>query len=271
MSNEQKTHFAKQNDAEKKSKLQLAQNLGSTILLWKKGAKERYSFKIKKVDRDNLLLFLDKSCLDSHKIKNVLYSFTLSGLSFFGKASITSSADQAVVLNYKDDLFKCERRLNFRLLTFPHYQTYVHLPIELDERTSSNVVSFQTGVSETGLFKNFLHILGESDDELFHEGYLKFRVLDLSVTGLSFKIGQVEKEIIEKSGLLKSVYLELDGREILIPEIQVKYIAPLVSGNDVAYKVGVEFFGVDLSTDQKIAKLINDSIRELESDFEELV
>ena len=73
-------------------------------------------------------------------------------------ASKYSASKKVVVIHGK--IFKSERRANFRLLTFPHHQVYLHIQTDDSELHESNVINFQTKVSETGIFKDFL-------DEIF--------------------------------------------------------------------------------------------------------
>ena len=75
-------------------------------------------------------------------------------------------------------LFKGERRSAYRLLTYPHHEVYIAIHIPDEEVDKSNVISLNSKMSQTNLFKNFLQIVDGDDNNQYREGYFPFRVLE---------------------------------------------------------------------------------------------
>ncbi len=271
MTDKPSTHFTKQNQKEMESRFQQLESKSKTITIWEKGKSVREKFSSMKFDKSQmaLLLSFDETGISNYLNSKVLYAFNINGVNYFGQGELTPVANNNYKLICNGDLFKSERRENFRLLTYPHYESYIQIPATEEEYEKSNVVSFQTKMSETSLFKNFLKIVDDKDTSA-KEGFTKFRVLDISVSGLAFQIGEIEKNYLEQQRVLKPVHIYFN-EDILIPAIEIRYIVPLIRGNGSAYKVGVQFLDVDTTTDQRLGKLINSAMRSFESDFEDFL
>ena len=171
-------------------------------------------------------------------------------------------------------IFKSERRANFRLLTFPHHQVYLHIQTEDTELQESNVINFQTKVSETGIFKNFLNIINDKDGgDRVLEGYIKLRVNDVSVTGLNLQLSELEKNKLPLKEDLGEVILEFNETHIPITGAQILYVLEGLARDKKTkiYKAGVQFLKLDMATDQKLAGLINKTLRHLETEFEDFL
>jgi len=271
MNKENSTYFTKQNRKEKESKLFQVFNNKLELIVWEKGKSYRDSFSCLDFNKENLQLVISSEKHEVSGNKNVLYTFTFNGVNYFGKGDLKEINGNRFKLDCSDDLFKSERRENFRLLTYPHHMAYVQFPQEVDEVQSENkIVSFQTGQSQTGLFKNFLNLVGEEEGEGVLEGFVKYRVLDLSVTGLAFLISELEKENLEKIKEIGPLKIEF-GQDIEIPKAEVRYVIPMLNRNIKSYKVGIKFKEIDLNTDQQLGRLINDAMRDFETEFEDFL
>jgi hypothetical protein len=269
MAAEKQTYFTKQNDKEKQSKLSQLSNASSKLTIWEKGSSVKETFFASDFERNEFILFISSSDKSSYINKKILYAFSINGVNYFGKGELQNLRENRFRLDCTDELFKSERRESFRLLTYPHHNSYIHIPQNSENTESSNIVNFKTKMSQTGLFKNFLEIVGDEGGDL-KEGFAKFRVLDLSVSGLAFQIGEIEKEILEGIKELSPVYVFFN-EEVEIPKIEIRYIVPMIQKSGIAYKVGVKFLGVDTNTDLHLGKLINSAMRDFESEFEDFL
>jgi hypothetical protein len=270
MTDKNSTHFTKQNLKEKESRFHTLARENSNLTIWEKGSKLREKFEVLSFLKSDqsLSLSIDET---TYAGKSVLFAFVLNGVNYFGEGNLSDLSGKKCVVDVSGDLFKSERRENFRLLTYPHYETHVQIPFEADENhTPSNVIGFDTKMSQTGLFKNFLKIVGDDEKVEVKENFARFRVLDISVTGLSFQIGEMEKEYLENIRILKPMHLFFQ-EEMIIPSGEIRYIVPLIRSNGSAFKVGVQFLDVDLNLDQKLGKFINKAMRSFESDFEDFL
>jgi hypothetical protein len=259
----------KQNDKEKVSRFSQLEKTQVEITIWEKGSSTREKFSSIRFNKDEMILIVTTSGT-SLSGKKVLYAFSINGVNYFGEAELNPSVSNTFNLDCSKDLFKSERRENFRLLTYPHYDVHIQIPFEENENIEkSNVVSFETGMSQTGLFKNFLQIVGD-DDKSIRKNHAKFRVLDLSVTGLAFQIGEIEKEYLEQKRVIPSTFLFFN-EEIHLPSIEIRYIVPLIRAHGNAYKVGIQFLDVNTTLDEKLGNLITKAMRSFESDFEDFL
>ncbi len=269
MTQDKQTYFTKQNDKEKQSKLGQVGSNSLEVTVWEKGSTIREKFTASEFHREDFYLILNSTVKSDNSNKGVLYSFSINGVNFFGKGDLKELQKNRYHLSCLDDLYKSERRENFRLLTYPHHDAYIQIPVEESEEEASNVVDFKTKVSQTGLFKNFLDIVGDEESNL-KDGFVKFRVLDVSVTGLAFQIGEIEKEFIEKQQFIEPAFVFFK-EELEIPKIEIRYIVPLIQRSGRAYKVGVKFIDIDTNIDLKLGNLINNAMRDFESEFEDFI
>lgn len=273
MSSEGNTYFQDQTEKEKTSRLTLLANNTSEVTIWCKGDKVRESFSAQEYSKDRVELVVvakSKSLLSG---KEVLYSFKINGLNYFGKGKLKTLNGKFYVLQATETLYKSERRNTFRLLTYPHHQVFIRLPIPEEEIESSNVVSMNSKMSETNLFKNFLTLIDEKTQIFYREGYFPFRVLDLSVTGLAFQTGEIESGFFPTDKKIEKVYLDFNGEEVEIPKCEVVYNVPVLHSNTQqrTKKIGLRFLDIDVNLDEYLGKLINGALRDVESDFEDFI
>lgn len=267
-----KTHFQTLLDREKISRLQKLCAESIKLMIWVKGTKEREHFIAKAYSEDRKSLVLSGNDKTSLHGKDVLYAFTLNGLNYFGKGRVLSTS--LIDLDCKSNLYKSEKRKNFRLLTYPHQKVFLNIKIDLKAQDGQgNVVDFKSGVSQTKLFKNFLDLMGSSEDDLEDDGSFSFRVLDLSVSGIGVIISDLNQELFSSGKIFQNVVLKIKGKRITIPEIKTLYTIDLVTQNKIQKlkKVALEFLNVDDNLDSRLSEVINTSLRDFEADFEEFI
>lgn len=265
------TSFTKQNLKEKQSRINNLLKNSEFLLVWEKGQSVKEKYQCYGFDKDKLQVTLEGDSQSKLLNKPILYSFMLSGVNYFGVGTLQSIQGKLFSLDCSGDLFKSERRSTYRLLTYPHHNVYVQIPVSPEELIKSNVINVQTGFSQTGLFKNFLEIVGGEDQEQLKEGFMRFRVLDLSVTGLAFQVSDLEKKYVDIGKKLNPIFMKFNGEEIAIPSSEVRYVIRMLKRTGKAYKVGVKFLDVDTAIDQFLGKKINDALRDFESEFEDLI
>jgi hypothetical protein len=278
MSKEPNVYFKQLSLQEKKSKLALLPRTKlNRITLWEKGSSDKYSLTVDEFFRSKNEYQVSGHLPEKVKSETILFTFELSGLHFFGKCDVVSSSNGKSFLEMKHDVFKSERRSNFRLLTYPHHEVFVSVKIDKEELKKSNVVNLKTKVSQTKLFKNFLSILEDAEntkslDQL--EDYLEFRVIDVSVTGLAFQFGEIENSFFKEVNVeLGQMYLNFNGECVSLAGGKILYKLDYLSQNkkNKLYKAGVRFTNVDTNLDSALGKIINKTMRSVESEFEDFL
>ncbi len=273
--NEGNVHFKALNRAEKISKISQACKLPSLkATIWVKG-ETKYEVSFQNFFQEQEEILIEGHIIDSIIGKDVLYSFDLNGLKLFGKGKLTTQTGNNVYLNFSGDLFKSERRINFRLLTYPHQEVYLHLPIETVSDEKGNLINLKTGISETGIFENFLEFIQqENEEESQIPNHLKIRVLDISVTGAALLLSEQEHDLLSKyENKFEKIILDFNGDLIEIPGCTILYSLDYeVQGKNVTYKKsGMKFENLDINLDEKLSSIINKTLRTLESEFEDFL
>jgi hypothetical protein len=269
-------YFKKLTALEKESKLlQLCRLNKSKLVIWEKGSKDKRSVSAKQFTKSNSSIELYGKLPDGLIDKEILLSFELSGLHFFGAAKVSSVSKKVFFIDFSNDLFKGERRANFRLLTYPHQDVYLYIQSP-QENSDSNLVSLKTGTTETGLFTHFLKILEDDKEESATklDGYVKLRVIDASVTGLAVQLSEIENKVLENNDQdLDEMILDFNGTRIKIPNgkfvYKLDFLAP--DKKTKMFKGGIQFLGVDTNLDEELANIINKTLRSLESEFEDFL
>jgi len=274
--NEPGVYFDKLTLDEKQSKLsQLARSVENKMTVWVKGSKTKYTFGPIGYNRasENVQVIGDphKDILN----REVLVAFQISGLNFFGKCRLSHlESNKDILVNFSGDLFKSERRSNFRLLTYPHQNIHLFVKVPIEKNSNSNLISLATKTNEMNLFRNFLKLVGDTEDTKEREGHLKLRVLDISVTGLAIQLGEIEKSVFENLDAdLGSMHLDFNGEMIEIPNGQMLYVLDFVAQDKKTkfYKGGIRFVDIDTNFDEKISSIINQTLRKLEYEFEDFL
>lgn len=266
------TYFQELNQQEKLSKLSNLVSNKHEITIWKKGEKEREKYVPLDFSRERVEIIIQSNS-SLKKNKDVLFSFKLNGLNFFGKGKIKYLNGKQYVLVVEDKLFKSERRSTFRLLTYPHHQVYIAIHIPDEEVSKSNVLSLNSKMSQTNLFKNFLKIINNDEEGKYREGYFPFRVIDISVTGLAFQIGELEASLFPEGRLVEEIFIDFNGEEIEIPKVKVVYNVSVLHSNTQqrTKKIGLHFLDIDTNLDLRLGAIINGALRDVESEFEDFI
>ncbi len=264
------TYFSKLDPKERLSRLiQLGQSKGN-VTLWVKGEKERFKFSVLEFDKESGEIILN-SKLDTFLYHtNLLCSFELRGMKFFFQVKPTKSDLGYSVLEATEDLYKAEKRKSYRLLTYPIYNIYAEFDLG-ESYEGGKVIDLKSRTSQTALFKNFLKLVENRDDERQHQN-IKYRIQDLSTSGMSLHIGELESQFFAKGLVYKNIQIQFPDEVVTIPEVKVIYIVDYVGGdkNLLKFKVGLNFTNLPTSLDDLLGGKINQLLREVDfnSDFE---
>ncbi len=269
-------YFSKQDPSEKLSRLSLLGTSRGTVTIWLKGKKEKHHFQVSKFDKDRGEIVLDTKD-NSFKVGDVvLCTFELRGMNFFSEVSFQISISGYAVLQFTNTLFKSERRTSFRLLTFPIYEVWADFDLGEVYEGGKVVDIKKRGSNQTGLFKNFLKLVGDDkseDSDL--SGKLKIRVQDLSTTGLAIHVGEIESKFFQKDLVFQNVGIRFTDEVIEVPKVKVMYVVDYISTdkNLKKFKVGLHFEEIPTTIDDLIGKKINRLLREndFNKDFENFI
>ncbi|WPU65205.1 PilZ domain-containing protein [Peredibacter starrii] len=268
------TFFSKQDPTEKLSRLSLLGSSRGTVIVWLKGKKEKHTYQVLKFDKDREEIVLDSKDTIFKAGETVLCSFELRGMNFFSETIFQVSISGYNVLQVKNILYKSERRSSYRLLTFPIYEVYVDFNLG-EAYVGGKVVDMKSRSSQTGLFKNFLQIVGDEKENTSPGEKLKIRVQDLSTTGMAIHVGELESKHFEKDMIFENVDIRFTDEVIQIPEVKVVYVVDYISNdkNIKKYKVGLHFNNLPTLIDDQIGKKINRLLREndFNKDFENFI
>lgn len=273
MTADKNVFFKALNESEKLSKLaQLPKSSKPDIVIWKKGESKKHKLKVSDFIRSKAEIKFTQDCPKEFLDSLVLFSFDLNGLSLFGRGKIIQRLDNQYWLVCKEELFKSERRKNFRLLTYPHHKVYINFKIGKEKIKSSNVLSIKGGTGgQTALFTNFLDMLEDKEPTFDASEYLRFRVIDISVTGLAFQFGKIEAEFFQDlEFVFENSIIEFNDKILTIPEIQVLYMQEgyALDKKTTITKAGAAFVNLDTNLDEELSFLINKTLRNIESEFE---
>jgi hypothetical protein len=266
------TFFSKQSPEEKLSRLSLLGSSKSEVLIWIKGKKERSSYNTLKFDKERMEVVLDSREVLFAPGTKVLCTFSLRNMDFFSEVVYQISIDGHGVLQFTDTLFKTEKRSSYRLMTFPIYE--VNAEFNLSEvYEGGKVVDIKNRSSQTGLFKSFLKLV-ETDEasDAALGSQLKIRVQDLSTTGMSIHVSELESQYFRKDFMFQNVNIIFKDLTIKIPEVKVVYVVDYISNdkNLKKFKIGLHFNNLPVTVDELIGKKINSLLREndFNKDFE---
>lgn len=269
------TFFSKLDPKEKESRLvQLGISKGQ-VTVWVKGEKQKHFFKVLEFDKQRNELILDTKQNIFAKGTQLLCSFELRGMYFFSEVTVNKSIVDFFLLEFKGQLFKSEKRASYRLLTYPIYD--VNAEFDLGEAyEGGKVVGIKNRQNQTGLFKNFLNLIEAPDQDKDPTKDVtqteKFRVQDLSATGLSLHISELEAGYFAKGISFKDVKIIFPDETIVIPEAKVVYLVDFIAGERKIkkFKVGINFPNNPITVDESLGRKINELLREIDfnKDFE---
>jgi hypothetical protein len=264
------TYFSKLDPKEKESRLlQLGSSKGE-VTVWVKGQKLKHKFSVIQFDfkRNEIILETNEEKFSAGT--SLLCSFDLRGLSFFCEVISNRSLMGHFILETKKDLYKSEKRSSYRLLTFPIYEVYAEFDLGKSYE-EGKIIDIRTRTSQTGLFKSFLKLVENKDDENQHQR-VKYRVQDLSAGGMSLQISELEADLFVKDFIFTNVVIQFRDESIVVPEVKVVYLVDYIAGdkNLKKYKVGLHFTNLPAIIDDQLGGKINKLLREIDfnKDFE---
>lgn len=267
------TYFSKQDPTETVSRLSLLGSSRGKIIVWTKGSKDKFTYSTLKFDKDRMEVVLDIKDESFKTGDTVLCTFELRGMNFFSEVIFHISVSGYPVLQFKNILYKSERRSSFRLLTFPIYQVWAEFDLG-EAYEGGKVVDLKSGLSQTNLFKSFLKIVGDQSDS-GDDSKLSIRVQDLSTTGMALHIGELETKYFKKDIVFHGVNLRFNDEVINVPKVKVVYVVDYLSSdkNLKKYKLGLHFENLPTAIDDHIGKKINQLLRQndFNKDFENFI
>lgn len=269
MTTSSQTSFTTLSTSEKKSKLRQIASQKSTCTLWIKGQKDRSTFKVKEYDKDLQQLAFHPEAMLLVGGAELLGSFELNGVDFFFKAKVLSQTKDALVLDAAGEFFKSERRQNFRLMAYPIYDITAGFKLT-ESYVGGKVVDIRNRSGQTGLFRSFLKLVDPSASDGLGET-LRFKVQDLSVTGLSLFVGEIELPHFKTGDVFEALKLSVQGELIEIPKARIVYVVDQIGHGEKGakkYKIGVHFENLPIETDQRLAGKINELLRQIDSNNE---
>jgi hypothetical protein len=266
------TYFSKQDPSETLSRLSLLGSSGGVVTCWVKGTKEKTNFKVLKFDKERMELMVDSQEKVFPEGTLVLCTFELRGMNFFSEVIFQVSVSGYAILHFKNILFKSERRTSFRLLTYPIYNVWAEFNLGKAYQ-GGVVIDFKTKSSQTGLFNNFLKLVGDKASGDASEGnLLRIRIQDLSTTGMALHVSDLENKYFHKETIFQNVNINFKDEIIVVPEVKVVYTVDYISPdkNLKQYKIGLHFENLPTTTDELIGKKINTLLRnnDFNKDFE---
>ncbi len=238
-----------------------------------KGKKNKYDFVVNKYDKDREEIVLDNKSDIFRSGDKILCTFELRGMNFFSEVVYLESISGHPVLHFNGVLFKSEKRSSFRLLTFPMYE--VNAEFDLGNiYEGGNVYDLKDRTNQTRLFKNFLKIVGNNNQDA-DVSKLTVRVQDLSTSGLSLHVSELEYQYFAKDLVFQNVGLNFKDETIIIPELKVVYVVDFISHDKgpKRFKVGIHFENLPAKIDDQIGKKINFLLRQnnQNKDFENFI
>lgn len=264
------TYFSKLDPKEKESRLMQLGSSRAEVTVWVKGSKNKSNFPILDFVKDRSELVLDTKEQVFPKGTKLLCSFEIRGMHFFSEVLVNVSIVNHFVLEFNSTLFKAEKRSSYRLLTYPIYEVYAEFDLG-EAYEGGKVVDMKSRTSQTGLFKSFIQLVEKNDDASQYQK-VKHRVQDLSATGMSLHIGELESQYFFKDMIYKDVALKFIDETIVIPEVKVVYVVDYIASdkNLKKFKVGLHFPNMPINIDEKLGKKINKLLREIDfnKDFE---
>ena len=185
------------------------------------------------------------------KGEEVFIYFHLKKSRFFSKGKVEEIKEgESLEVTIEKDLYKLDQRKSKRLLTFPGHRVYAYIKLQVG--IDGGVISLNRPKDHLhNFFKNFQKQVLESQfsnstplEKDFLEDYIGFRVLDLSNSGLSFLLNQIEADYFKKLKSDFKMLLNFSGRKESLEECRLSYLVPYVDpklGNLSLFKLGLHF------------------------------
>ncbi|MBT3584239.1 MAG: hypothetical protein HN509_05000 [Halobacteriovoraceae bacterium] len=233
-----------------------------SLQVWQKGH-EAFSSKLKDATLEgHLELCLFNEDAREHPLESEYYlNFSDGNLEYFLIGTVFKAGPDEFWLNIQDEIFRREKRIEERLLTYPHRQSYLYFKqTDHDVEGSENVIF----LSKDGGKKTFKTKEGMSNlpEEMKgqREELIGFRVLDISSEGVSALASHEEVLFFNHSDSIYSYKILLEGKTFTITGSElvykVDYMNPRVK-NSSHYKIGFKF-----NQDEEVKSLIEKVIEE---------
>ncbi|HXH74360.1 MAG TPA: hypothetical protein VNJ08_05315 [Bacteriovoracaceae bacterium] len=271
------TFFSKQDVPEKNNRLGQLGNSKTSITIWIKGKKEKHHLPAAMYDKERLELIVDSQEEIFPNGTEILCTFQIRGMTFFSQVIFRKSAGNNSILHFKNDLFKSERRTSYRLLTYPLYNVWADFDLGV-KYEGSNVLDMNARAPrtrQTKLFQNFLKLADEQAAEPENLSRIKIRVQDISATGMSIHISDLEAMYFMKDMTYTKVFINFVDEILEIPNVKIVYVVDYISNdkNIKRYKIGCNFTNLGVTVDDLLSKKINKLLREndFNKDFETFV
>jgi len=205
----------------------------------------------------------------------ILCSFEFRGISYFSQVKISKLGPENSSLIFATDLFKSERRNNFRLLTHLIYDVWGEFDLG-EKYEGSNVVDFSSRTNQTKMFQNFLKLADGKNKEIDEDlTKIKIRIQDISVTGMAIHVSDLELKYFEKEKVFKNVNILFPDEIITVPEVKIVYVVEFLAQDKKSrrFKVGCNFSNLPSNIDDSLGKKINSLLREndFNKDFENFI
>jgi hypothetical protein len=266
--------FSKQDPTETLSRLKLLVSSKGSLTIWQKGQKNKYNHTALKFEQERMEVVIDSLDLKFPKGSSVLCSFELRGLNYFSEVIFETHPSGNLVLQFKNPLYRSEKRTAYRLMAYPIYEIWAEFEIKTTY-VGGKVVELKNKTNETGLFKNFLQIMKDEAPNQSNDK-IKIRIQNLSATGFAIHVGSIELEYFKKDAVFEKVKIQFADETIEIPFVKIVYTVALINAdkkNERKTKVGIQFENLPPLIDEKISSKINSLLREVDAnkDFENFI
>ncbi|WP_127718362.1 hypothetical protein [Halobacteriovorax sp. HLS] len=269
-----KEKFTGLNLDEISSKISSFTNSEKTIRIWSRDEEPSLAF-VRGYSRPSLTLDASRSLNEIEVSKKIFINFSFNGVDYFAKGVVESSNNGIVELKLDETVFKSEKRLSERLLTFPHHQVYSYFKV-FSEKEQSNIISLnkvkneKEEVLESFATQRMKEIL--NDDAV--SDLMGFRIMDLSSTGLSFLANNRETSYFASFSENSSIEFTLmfNGVAYTLNCAEIIYIVDFV--NSRASRVPMKKIGIQFNENENLKEqimgLINEkgALREVDKSFE---
>jgi hypothetical protein len=250
------------------------------IVLWKKGTTTKLNFTAEGFNKDQKLIQIrpdDSKAALSLVDETVLANTSLESLQYFFSGKISfDKTNNVYLLKLSENVYKFERRKNFRLTTATKHQAKITLKLPDSFSPPANVFKLDSRGEQTKLFKAFLEMLNEVNHGDTKTFKVSFKVLDISIAGLAFVVGELERKYLFESDVFSNSHLEFNQASYIIPKIKLVYIMDFIDPSKPGtrlFKVGLQFQELPIEIDNAISMQISKEIRDTDMNrvFEEFL
>ncbi len=255
---DQSLSFRKLYDDESRIILERFRHKETEFVVWEKGSQKRFTVTCSDASAEKGFFQFIK-LPEQLAGKVLLLAFKSNKIQYF---SNIGNVDVDNNILYVESIFKSERRESYRLMCFPIFKFFVSMN-DTSTYDGSNLFDFRYKMSQTKLFKSFLKLMNDNDDEEDTSQNQKYRIEDLSAGGIAFICSELESSLFYKNLKISNIVLELGDEHIQIPESVVCYNLSKVDSmsKNNSFKIGLEFQNVDINLDHKISEMINTLMR----------